>query len=441
VAIKVHALDNKRVTVVRFYLDTVEFAQDSVQSGGDYEASWDASADTLGGALTFKARAYDSAQNLGEDSVTIHIRKTGGGPKYHGGTLAADETWYATGNPHICTTSVFIDGGHKLTLMPGCTLRFRPGTGVTVGQGSGGELAAVGTGDSLIVFTSDSSAPNPGDWTGIAFHDQCAAGTRLSYCQLEYGGLSNTGALMANQNARFGVDHSIIKYSAGCGLSCEGDGHPADFSYNAITGCTNYPVRILADYIRSLGAGNVLSGNAQGVDGVYVLGSQVTTTGTWRNHSVPYLLFGDVRIGDASQPVVTVEAGTTIKLALLAQITVGENLLPGALKADASGAQPITFTSMSGAPRPGDWQYLYFWPDAIDTQCALKNCRILFGGRNNDGEVYLYNAKPEISGCAVDSSAGYGIYLEGSPGELPDPAALKANNTFSGNALGDVFGP
>jgi hypothetical protein len=321
-------------------------------------------------------------------------------------------------------------------------VRFRTGAGIIIGQGSGGELIAVGKSDTLIQFTSDSSAPSPGNWTGIAFHAATVPTTRLSYCRLDYGGVSSGGALVANPGAQFSVDHCTIMHSAGSGLFCEGDGHPTDFTDNSVTGNQNYPVRVKAEYIRSIGAGNVLTGNAPDMDAIFVVGSGVTASATWRNLGVPYLLNGDVSIGDASQPVVTVEPGTTIKLGLNTTITVGYNLLPGALKADATGGQQILFTSASATPHRGDWVYINFDLGTIDSESKLKNCVIKLGGRNgSDGEIYLYNANPEISGCAVDSSAGYGIYLEGDPGELPDPAVLRANNTFTDNAQGDIFGP
>jgi hypothetical protein len=177
------------------------------------------------------------------------------------------------------------------------------------------------------------------------------------------------------------------------------------------------------------------------MDAVFVVGSSVTTSGTWRNLGVPYRFSGDVLIGDASQPVVTVEPGTTIKLELNTAITIGYNLLPGALKADATGGQQILFTSTAATSRPGDWLYIYFDLGTIDSESKLKNCKFQFGGRNLDGEVFLYNANPEITGCAVDSSAGYGICIDGDPGELPDSLALLTNNTFSGNARGDVGRP
>ena len=200
----------------------------------------------------------------------------------------------------------------------------------------------------------------------------------------------------------------------------------------------DYPIRIEAGYLGFIGAGNVLTGNASGMDAIFAAGSGVAASATWRNLGVPYIVNGDVLIGDASSPVVTVEPGTTIKLAQNAAITIGYNQLPGALKADATGGQQILFTSSSPTPHRGDWLYIYFDLGTIDSESKLKNCKFQYGGRNQDGEIYLYDAKPEINGCAVDSSAGYGIFLEGNWSELPDTMALLNNNTFSGDSLGGV---
>jgi hypothetical protein len=320
-------------------------------------------------------------------------------------------------------------------------VRFRKGAGFVIGQASAGELIAVGSADALIQFTADSSAPNPGDWTGITFYANAAPTTHLSYCGLDYGGSSNGGALVANPGAQFSVDHCTVARSAGTGLFCEGDGHPTDFTDNSITGCLSYPVRVKAEYIRYLGAGNVLTGNTPGRDAIFVVGSGVVTSATWRNLGAPYQVSGDVSIADASQPVVTIEPGTTIKLGPSTAIWVGKDTLPGGLRADASGGQQILFTSSLTPPYRGGWQYIYFDALAIDSACMLKNCKIQFGGGDGSGEIFLFNANPEIRACAVDSSAGYGIYLYGSPAELPRRDSLRANNTFTGDSLGDIFGP
>jgi len=438
ITITAHATDNKGVSVVRFYLDTVQFAQDSVADAFNYSAVWNAVAESLGGTFNIKVTASDSAGNLATDSIIIYTRRTGGGPKYHGGPLTASEVWYVTGNPHICTSAVVIDGGHKLTIEPGCEVRFRAGTGIAVGEGSGGELAAVGKPDTLIQFTSDSSAPGPGNWTGIAFHANTVPTTHLSYCAMDWGGVPSSGALVARPGAQFAVDHCTITRSAGAGLFCATGGHPTTFTDNTITGSMDYPIRIEAGYLGFIGAGNVLTGNASGMDAIFAAGSGVAASATWRNLGVPYIVNGDVLIGDASSPVVTVEPGTTIKLAQNAAITIGYNQLPGALKADATGGQQILFTSSSPTPHRGDWLYIYFDLGTIDSESKLKNCKFQYGGRNQDGEIYLYDAKPEINGCAVDSSAGYGIFLEGNWSELPDTMALLNNNTFSGDSLGGV---
>jgi hypothetical protein len=441
ITITAHATDNKAVKVVEFYRDTVKLGQQEVGTSGNYSLTWDVPLETLGAAHVLVVKAFDGADNSATDSAVVYIRRTGGGPKYHGGSISASETWYPTVNPHICTTDVTISAGATLTILPGCDVRFAAGAGIKVGQGGAGDLVAVGKPDSLIVFTSNAATPARGDWSGLGFFEMTGTSTRLSYCTVSYGGPSSGAAIVVDGSAAAVVDNCTIEQSAGYGTWYANNGRFAGFSDNRITNCGSYPVRVKAEHIGDIGTGNQLTGNAEGFDGVYVDGSAVTATALWRNPGVPYRVNGAIAIGGTSQPVVTIEPGTTISIGQNSGISVGENLLPGALKADAFGGQRIVFTSLAATPGRGDWAYLYFYPTAIMDQCKLVNCRIAYGGRNGDGEVYLYDANFEISGCAIDSSGGYGIYLDGNPGSLPDPAALRASNTFQDNELGDIYGP
>lgn len=440
IAITAHATDNKAIKVVEFYVDAVKFGQQEAGTGGNYSLTWDVPTETLGAAHVIAVKALDDAGNFATDTAAVYVRRTGGGPKYHG-TISASEIWNSTVNPHICTTDVVISGGATVTILPGCDVRFAAGAGIKVGRGGAGDLVAVGKTDSLIVFTSIATAPARGDWSGLTFAEMAGTSTRLSFCTVSYGGLSAGSAILVDGSAAATVDNCTIEQSAGYGVWYANEGRFAGFHDNKVTSCGSYPVRIKAEFIGDIGTGNQLTGNAEGFDGVYVDGSTVTASSSWRNPGVPYRINGTVAIGGASQPVVTIDPGTTISFAQNSGISIGENLEPGALKADASGGQRIVFTSLTGAPSRGDWAYLYFYPTAIMNQCKLVNCRIAYGGRNGDGEIYLYDANIEISGCAVDSSGGYGIYLDGDPGNLPDPAALRANNTFQDNRLGDIFGP
>jgi hypothetical protein len=85
------------------------------------------------------------------------------------------------------------------------------------------------------------------------------------------------------------MDHSTIRHSAGKGITfSQQQSYMAQFSNNTITGCADTPYEVNPEYIREMGAGNSFTGNASGKDAITVFNGGVETTGTWRNHGVPY---------------------------------------------------------------------------------------------------------------------------------------------------------
>jgi len=69
----------------------------------------------------------------------------------------------------------------------------------------------------------------------------------------------------------------------------------------------------------------------------------------------------------------------------------------------------------------------------------LVNCTVEYGGANDYGNVRIEDALPTVSGDSLGHSKAYGIWLAGS--EYPDPATLRANNTFYDNPSGDIREP
>jgi hypothetical protein len=208
-----------------------------------------------------------------------------------------------------------------------------------------------------------------------------------------------------------------------------------DFTNNTVTGCTKFAVHIGAAHIPTLGAGNTFTGNTK--DGIEVDGMNVSETGTWLNHGVPYFITDDVRIGDAvNNPVVTIAAGTTLKFNIQTQFTVGYSD-PGGLICDGTAGQ-ITFTSSVSSPSAGDWYGLYFWGNSMSSQCQLKNCKIEYGGKDY-GNIYINSCTPTVTGCDIGFSSSYGIYLTGDP--VPDPAQLRTDNTIHDYVDGDIHEP
>jgi len=136
--------------------------------------------------------------------------------------LYRDKTWSGTVR---VTGDVYVPPGRTLTILPGTIVRFAPRSD-SVNHPSGfnncpapkaeliveGTLNAQGTKAKPILFTSNGSLPQPGDWGGIILHG-AARPVTLSYLIIEYADINLTafssGIVVENciiRNAYGGLD-------------------------------------------------------------------------------------------------------------------------------------------------------------------------------------------------------------------------------------------
>jgi len=427
VTIKVVATDNKEVAKVEFFDGATKIGEDGTANADTFDVSWTATA----GAHTLKAVASDAADNAGEASITVTVGGSAGPTEHTKDIVGGDSIWYPSGNPHIVMNYIDIDQNGKLTIMPGCLVKFATGAGFRVGQGTPGELQAVGTADSIITFTSNNATPNPGDWKGFDFYDQTRSSTKLSYCDINYGCYPSYAAVNIEGDQTIGIDHTTIRNSSNWGIWFgDKDGYVTGFTGNTITACASYPIYGYPDKLSQLAGGNTLTGN--GNNQIYLRSGTVAETGTWVNQGVPYFIDGSLTIGGSGGAYLTIAKGTTVQLGSDGHITVG-NSVSGGLIADS-----VTFTSSASSPQKGDWEGIWFYSSSTDAQCRLTRCDIGYGGENY-GMIWVDDAVPTITGCNIHDSKTWGIELQGS--EYPDPDSLLAQNTFSGNNSGDVRRP
>ncbi len=127
---------------------------------------------------------------------------------WHGGLVAANETW-AAGTVHVIEQSVVIPAGVTVTIEPGAIVKFAKATGITIQ--SGGVLNALATADAHIVLTSladdtaggdtnldgNNSKPEPGDWAGIAVTG--GQFNQTSYVEMRYNSQPHGGVLAASE--------------------------------------------------------------------------------------------------------------------------------------------------------------------------------------------------------------------------------------------------
>jgi len=440
VGISALATDNQAVAKVEFAVDGTTIGEDATGVANVYQYTWDASG-AAAGSHTIRARAIDTSGNDKDAAVTVTIT-SGGGPTYHSENITTDETWRASGNPHIVTGPIGVGNGTPglsatLTIEPGCIVKFAADADAGLGCGwvASGSIVAVGTPTLPILFTSNAAIPQRGDWRGFSFFEGTMATARFSYCTIEYTGYDDGAGLYVSWGAAVRMDHSTIRLGAGPGVSYDHAGHVEQFNNNIITGCAGYALETEPEYARHLGVGNNLSGNDPGKDKVMLYDGVVVTSGTWRSQGVPFEVAqvnegGGIYITptDGTTAILTIEPGTTIRFSAGSQVLIGYGGSLGGLRAVGTELQPITFTSAASNPQPGDWQQINFADGTADAQSRLEHCVIEYGGSAGYGNVLIADALPSISNCSIGNGSSHGIVLAGF--EYPSAGTLEANNTF-----------
>jgi hypothetical protein len=423
-------------------MDRVEFLVDEVLEGTDSDGdrdtwryTWDAS-QAGPGSHAIKARAYNGSGEIAVEAITVAIRDTGsgGGPTYHHGYIDTSETWSPNGNPHIVDADVVFRNGARLTIGPGCIVKFDSPFQLYFGYFGPSGLSAVGTASAPILFTSNLTAPAPGAWYGITFGDSTLTGTRLSYCTIEYGGAPGTDGAAINIINGGSVDeisNCTIRKSGMHGVRCQANSGFGTFSDNVVTSNLGYALRVNPQLAERIQAGNALTGNDSA--GVELTGRCSLTT-TWPDLGVPYVI-SKVTVGDSTNdPVLTIESGVELRFKQWGELAVGMlgRNLPARIVADG-----ITFTSAAGSPAPGDFDRVRVY-EGPSAESEFRDCNFSYGGQGggDNGMLWVHGRNPVITSCDFGHSAGWGITF--CTAQVPDTVTLKQLNTFHDNASGAI---
>lgn len=119
----------------------------------------------------------------GNDSDQIRVAE----PNVSFSMVERTQTWQNHGVPYYFAVNAHIagDAGPVVTVEPGTTLLFAPGTWMEMGtDGKAGSLVAVGTKEKPITFSSDRK--RPGAWQGLVFTEATGADNRLEYTVVEF---------------------------------------------------------------------------------------------------------------------------------------------------------------------------------------------------------------------------------------------------------------
>jgi len=141
------------------------------------------------------------------------------------GGIYANTTWTLANSPYVVTGNVVVFPGYVLTIQPGVTVKFDNGMQIEIRQS---QLFALGTINDSITFTSNSSTPTIGCYSGILLTD-CSQTQQFNYCNFLY---SNHPLASQGSNTFFPkISNSNFRYNLS-GLVMDVDIDSCNFSYN-----------------------------------------------------------------------------------------------------------------------------------------------------------------------------------------------------------------
>lgn len=339
--------------------------------------------DTLRGGITLN-NAQPTLTNITFESNRINGVVIPGGTKAPSAT-ASSETWGNTSVPYVVFGDLTIAPGFTLNISPGMIVKFAGGR---VSIFVNGALNARGTVASPITFTSinddtvggdtdndgTQSPPAQQDWGFIQFGDSSATNSVIEHATIRYSGLE-----------RFGC--------------CD------DVRRGAITLVNAQPT-----------LANITFSNNY-INGVGILGgtkapSATTSSETWANTGMVYVLLDDVIIEQGF--TLTIKPGMIIKAGSRTSLFVR-----GALDARGSADAPIIFTSFNDDTAGGDtdgdgaasppqtenWGYIQFDDFSDDAASFVTFAEIRYSGLERFGccddtrraAITLVNAEPTLA--------------------------------------------
>lgn len=361
--------------------------------------------------ITYGAQRAPTMRNL-----TASGNGTLNGVVFASGRISNELTLTPMGLPYIFKGGFDVAKSGHLTLAPG--LEVQVDTGFYVD----GTLTAVGTAAQPILLTGINKTP--GGWWGLRISgdfDQLASAT-LDYVTIEYGGrgTDNYDANLSVGDANVTVTNSTIRHSSHHGILNDGGSPEQPFTVtiadSTISDNPGDAITCLDESCNMTLSNLTVTGNGRNgiVQGTAVAGDQV-----WPNIGLPY--FVDGQGGVAQDGTLTIAPGVTVYMGQDATFQVN-----GALFANGTAAQPITFTGSQ--QQAGWWQRIQIDHEGF---AELRHCEIAYGGGQTQGflfgQLHLNSSAVLVSNCRIHHSAAAGLSVAGGAQPLINYNRIEEN--------------
>ncbi len=389
--------------------------------------------DNKGSAMGIQAKY---AHTLGENN---NIANTKNGINISGDIdIPGDFLWHNHGAKYtfISDVNVGSENGTSLTIEKGVTIAFKEDKDFTIGyyDNKSGKLTAVGTESEPIRFVSAKANSSAGDWEFIWFGEFNDPTSKMEYCEIDAGGgYSDSYGSVHLRNTEISFDNCKITNSSAYGISLDENAFFTSFKHNTISNSAQSSVRIPAQWTHTIGFSNDLANDKFGIE-VFGDFNHQNKNLIWIKQTCPYTLVSDVQIGSIQGCSLTIDPGTTIKLAQDVEFSVAySDNLSGALIARGTAGNKITFTS---ATPTGAWEFIWFGQGTMQ-ESILEHCNIINGGSYSSsyGAIHCdnitFNDVPTIKNCLISNSVNHGISID-------EANPLMENNTFENNNGEDV---
>jgi hypothetical protein len=384
---------------VDFYVDSTRVGVDTIPAGPIFETQWNPVGFLPGTSHIIRCAATDAAGNR-NSSPTITIRISAATGTHHGGIITANETWTASGNPHVVDTDLDIEA--YLTIQPGVTTLIADGATINIGMRAPAGMKAPGKSDSAITFTALNPSPGPGAWGGIHYQTKATPDSNvLRHCTIQYAG-ANAGALIRCDAGAAEIDSCALRSSSSRGVAVSGDGLRS-LANTSIADCAGYPISLPAGRVSTIGTGNTLTANSP--NAIQITGGTIAASDTWPNLAVPYHVTATITIADTSNPLLTIVPGCSLLFSDSSALRVGVGQ-PGGLRAEGTYGR-ITFAPV---PAAGHWRGIEFWEKTDPVRTILNYCRIEGAGTGNASAITCYSVPVTITNTRIADNSADGIY-------------------------------